>query len=84
VWYDASHRSAATAESAMDENRVNMEIRTFLKEVGVTSQREIERAARAALDKGAVPVGSTLKPRMTLQIPEIGFEHIVEGDIELS
>jgi hypothetical protein len=79
-WY----RSAATAESAMDEDRVNMEIRAFLKEVGVTSQREIERAARAALDKGAVTVGSTLKPRMTLQIPEIGFEHIVEGDIELS
>jgi hypothetical protein len=68
----------------MDEDRVNMEIRTFLKEVGVTSQREIERAARAALDKGAVTVGSMLKPRMTLQIPEIGFEHVVEGDIQLS
>jgi hypothetical protein len=84
MWYDDSYRSAATVESAMDEDRVNMEIRAFLKEVGVTSQREIERAARAALDKGAVTVGSTLKPRMTLQIPELGFEHIVEDDIELS
>jgi hypothetical protein len=68
----------------MDENRVNMEIRAFLKEVGVTSQLKIERAARAAMDKGSVVAGSTLKPRMTLQIPEIGFEHVVEGDIELS
>jgi hypothetical protein len=31
----------------MDENRVNMEIRAFLKEVGVTSQLKIERAKRA-------------------------------------
>jgi uncharacterized protein DUF6494 len=68
----------------MDEDRVNMEIRKFLKEVGVTSQREIERAARAALDQGKVAVRSVLKPRMTLRIPEIGFEHVVEGEIELS
>jgi hypothetical protein len=68
----------------MDEDRVNMEIRKFLKEVGVTSQREIERAARAALDQGKVAVRSVLKPRMSLRIPEIGFEHVVEGEIELS
>ena len=68
----------------MDEDRVNMEIRKFLKEVGVTSQREIERAARAALDQGKVAVRSVLKPRMTLRIPEIGFEHVTEGEIELS
>jgi Family of unknown function (DUF6494) len=68
----------------MDEDRVNMEIRKFLKEVGVTSQREIERAARAALDQGKVDARSVLKPRMTLRIPEIGFEHVVEGEIELS
>jgi hypothetical protein len=74
----------ATAECIMNEDQVNIEIRTFLKTVGVTSQREIERATRAALDQGAIAVGSTLKPRMTLQIPEIGFEHIVEGDIQLS
>ena len=30
----------------MDEDRFNMAIRKFLKEVGVTSQREIERAVR--------------------------------------
>ena len=30
----------------MDEDRFNMELRKFLKEVGVTSQREIERVGR--------------------------------------
>jgi hypothetical protein len=31
-----------------------------------------------------VDARSVLKPRMTLRIPEIGFEHVVEGEIELS
>ena len=30
----------------MDENTLNIETRKFLKEVGVTSQREIEKAVR--------------------------------------
>ena len=38
----------------MDEDRFNIELRKFLKEVGVTSQREIERVAR----EGQVPGGS--------------------------
>ena len=32
----------------MDEDNFNMELRKFLKRVGVTSQREIETAVRAA------------------------------------
>ena len=34
----------------MDEDKFNMEIRKFLKKVGVTSQREIEKAVQHALD----------------------------------
>ncbi len=66
----------------MNEDRFNMDIRKFLKVVGVTSQREIELAVRAALDKGTLQ-GSLLKPRMTLRIPEIGLEHVIEGEIGL-
>ena len=36
----------------MDEDRFNMEVRKFLKEVGVTSQREIERVVREGQVKG--------------------------------
>ncbi|MEQ9558120.1 MAG: DUF6494 family protein, partial [Rhodospirillales bacterium] len=36
----------------MDEEHFNMQIRKFLKQVGVTSQREIEGAVRAALASG--------------------------------
>jgi hypothetical protein len=68
----------------MNEDRFNMDIRKFLKLVGVTSQREIEMAARAALAKGALAETAVLKPRMTLTIPELGVEHVVEGEIGLS
>ena len=37
----------------MDEDRFNMDVRKFLKEVGVTSQREIERIVRAGQVQGA-------------------------------
>jgi hypothetical protein len=68
----------------MNEDRFNMDIRKFLKVVGVTSQREIEKAVRDALAKGAIEDGASLTARITLSIREIGLEHVVEGDIELS
>jgi len=36
----------------MDEDRFNMEVRKFLKEVGVTAQREVERIVRAGQVQG--------------------------------
>ena len=67
----------------MNEDRFNIEIRSFLKVVGVTSQREVERALRAALAEGTLAEGAVLKPRMTLSVPELGLEHIIDGEISL-
>ena len=68
----------------MNEDRFNMDIRKFLKVVGVTSQREIETAVRNALAKGNLTDSKLLKPRVTLSIPELGLEHVVDGEIGLS
>ena len=68
----------------MNEDRFNMDIRKFLKVVGVTSQREIETAVRDALAKGQLAESAVLKPRVTLSIPELGLEHVVDGEIGLS
>jgi hypothetical protein len=65
----------------MDEDRFNMDIRKFLKVVGVTSQREIELAVRNAVASGTLAGKLVLKPRMTLRIPEIGLEHVIDGEI---
>ena len=63
----------------MDEDRFNMTLRKFLKEVGVTSQREVERIVR----EGAV-TGPQLRLRMTLTSPDApALEHVVEQTIEL-
>ena len=58
----------------MDEERLNIAVRKFLKEVGVTSQREIERVVR----EGKVE-GTELKLRMTLKAENAPLEHVVEG-----
>ena len=64
----------------MDEDRFNMELRKFLKQVGVTSQREIERVARERAGDGA----NVLRLRMALTSPDDpGLNHIVEADIPL-
>ena len=67
----------------MDEDRFNMEIRKFLKVVGVTSQREIETAVRQAVGAGKVKGNATLKAKMVLTIPSIGLNHEIDGDIAL-
>ena len=68
----------------MNEDRFNMDIRKFLKVVGVTSQRQIEVAVRDALAKGRLNDGTLLKPRITLSLPELGLEHVIDGEIGLS
>lgn len=71
-------------ESAMDEDHLNMEIRKFLKKVGVTSQREIEKAVKGALDTEKLSGKETLNARMRLQIDEIDLDLTIEGDIGLA
>ena len=59
----------------MNEDVFNMEIRKFLKRVGVTSQREIEAAVRAAVASGKLQGRKNVAVRMTLAIEPLGIEH---------
>ena len=68
----------------IDEDRLNIEIRKFLKQVGVTSQREIEKAVRDAVSSGQVPDSGSLPATMTLSIPALGLEHVVEHAFRLA
>lgn len=61
----------------IDEERLNIEIRKFLKNVGITSQREIERAVRAGAPEGAV------QAKMTLEIPSLGLVHVIDHTLSL-
>ena len=68
----------------MNEDIFNMELRKFLKKVGVTSQREIETAVRAALDAGKLSGTETLKAKVRLTIEGLDLSHDIDGDISLN
>ena len=65
----------------MNEDVVNMEIRKFLKKVGITSQREIEKALQEADAAGKLAGSGPLKATMTLEIDGLGLVHTVDGEI---
>lgn len=66
----------------MDEDRFNMSVRKFLKVVGVTSQREIEKAVRDAVQAGRLRGAGKVKAKVTLTIGEVGLAHEIEDEIE--
>jgi Family of unknown function (DUF6494) len=68
---------------AMNEEVLNTSLRKFLKEVGVTSQREIEKAIRAAVADGRLKGTETVQAQMVLTIGKVGLTHKVDGDLKL-
>jgi hypothetical protein len=68
----------------MNEDVFNMSLRKFLKKVGVTSQREIEKAVRDALDQGRLKGDETLAAEVTLKIGELQLTERIDGRIELT
>lgn len=67
----------------MNEDQFNMELRKFLKKVGVTSQREIEQAVREAIDAGTLAGTETLKAKVRLSVDGLDLDHEISGDISL-
>lgn len=67
----------------MNEDLFNMEVRKFLKKVGVTSQREIEQAVRDAISSGKIKPDATLDTKMTLSLPGLGLTREIDGTIAL-
>jgi ribosomal protein L1 len=67
----------------MNDDVLTMSLRKFLKKVGVTSQREIENAVKAALESGRLRGNETLKAQVRLTVPEAGLDAVIDGAIEL-
>ena len=67
----------------MNEDVFNMSVRKFLKQVRVTSQREIETAVRQAIATGRLKGKRGLTARMTLSLEGLELDHVVEATIEL-
>ncbi|MGB7204342.1 MAG: DUF6494 family protein [Anderseniella sp.] len=62
----------------MDDDKFNMSMRKFLKQVGVTSQQKIEDAVRAS---GKTSGKVTVTAKITCG--DVGLDHSVTGEIDL-
>ncbi len=67
----------------MNEDVFNNSLRKFLKRVGITSQREIEKAVREALAAGHLKGHERLTAKMVLTIDGVSLSHEVDDEIEL-
>ncbi len=65
----------------MNEDNINMEIRKFLKKVGITSQRLIENQINMANKDGAIKIGDEIELEMTLSIKNFNSTNSISGKI---
>ena len=67
----------------MNEDIFNTSLRGFLKKVGITSQREIEKAVRDAVASGHLKGNEKLPAKMTLTLGGVSLTHEINDEIEL-
>ena len=67
----------------MDEEVFNMQLRRFLKKVGIQSQREIELAVRQGIENGTLASTDKLNAQVLLQVPAVGLKVTIEDEIAL-
>ena len=67
----------------MNEDNLNMEIRKFLKKVGITSQRIIENEINEANKKGLINLEDEIDLEMTLTIKSLNSQNIISGKIKI-
>ncbi|MGB9389237.1 MAG: DUF6494 family protein [Xanthobacteraceae bacterium] len=67
----------------MNEDVFNASIRKFLKKLGVTAQREIEKAVRQALAEHKLKGNERLPTEATVTLGGIDLSLEIKGEIEL-
>ena len=67
----------------MNEEKFNMEMRKFLKKVGITSQHEIEKAVNLAIDSGKIKGNESLQASVILEIRELDLHTEIADEISL-
>ena len=67
----------------MDEDNLNIEIRKFLKKVGITSQREIENFVRKKITNGDLKLGQSIEVSMNLTSMDGELSHILKEELKI-
>jgi hypothetical protein len=67
----------------VDEEAFNLSVRKFLKQLGITAQREIEKGVRDGVEDGRLSGDDRLRARATVRVDGLDEEIVVEGEIAL-
>ncbi len=67
----------------MDEDNLNLEIRKFLKQVGISSQGEIENYIRKKFTAGSIKIGESIKVSMNLSSEDGELNHSIKEDLKI-
>ena len=67
----------------MDEDHLNLEIRKFLKKVGISSQRILESYIKESNKKGILKIGDVIDVEMKMNVKNNNIEHSVSEKILL-
>ena len=67
----------------MNEDNLNLEIRKFLKKVGISSQREIENYIRKKFTEGIIKTGDSIKVSMSLTSKDGELNHSINESLKI-
>ena len=67
----------------MNEESFNMNLRKFLKKLGITAQREIERTVSEAIENGEIKGDEVLSANATITLGKTTLDLNIDGQIAL-
>ncbi len=67
----------------MNKDNLNIEVRKFLKKVGISSQRIIETSLTSKFENGEIKVDDEIELEMNLSIKNFQEEHLVKEKIKI-
>ncbi len=67
----------------MDDEKLNISVRRYLKKVGISSQRSIEETVREKIKSGELKSSQKIKITAKISSNEIGLDENIDGEIEI-
>ena len=67
----------------MNEDHLNLEIRKFLKKVGITSQRVVESHIKQAFESGSLKIGDNINIEMKLTLKDQNIDHVISDKLTI-
>ena len=67
----------------MNKDNLNIEVRKFLKKVGISSQRIIETSLTSKFENGEIKIDDEIELEMNLSIKNFQEEHLVKEKIKI-